>query len=91
MTWGITGNHEMTILSTDFVKDAGFSDSTSNYFYRDTGPIPYQLKGDSLFIYAKVKITPRTFDSKIKVIHQELSFRERGILKKEISLAPKEF
>lgn len=66
-TWGITGNHQITIISTkpEFEFKA---DSISDYIFNGFAEVIYKVENDTLKIYSHHKPNiPSKFDSKIEI------------------------
>lgn len=66
-TWGITGNHQITVLSTNPEREFQ-ADSVSDYIFSGFAEIIYKSENNTLKIYShnQPKIPPK-FNSNIKI------------------------
>lgn len=65
--WGLTGNHKVTVISTN--PDSKFKvDSLSDFVFKGFTDLIYKKDNDTLKIYSHYKpSTPLNFNTKIKV------------------------
>ena len=71
--WGLTYDHQLTVISMSSVQTWTEPDSMKEYVYKWLEPFLYEFKNDTLFIYCNTKApTPNSFTSNIKVIQKEV-------------------
>jgi hypothetical protein len=63
--WGLTDDHQITVISNSPNEIFLEPDSTTNYIYKGPQPFVYSVRGDTLIIFTMVPSTePINFDSK---------------------------
>lgn len=90
-TWGITGNHQITVISTN--KDLFQADTISDYVYNGFSEIIYKAENNKLIIYShhKPKI-PQKFESEIEIeLRQYKNNSEWNILKEKANSSYRKF
>jgi len=66
-TWGITGNHQITIISTNPEHEFK-ADSLKDYIFNGFAEVIYKVENSTLKIYSHDKPDiPHKFDSKIEI------------------------
>jgi hypothetical protein len=74
--WGLTGDHKITVISTN--PDYEFyPDSISEYIFHGFGGLIYKKSNDTLYIYdGQSPKKPTNFDSKINIVIEKTQGRE---------------
>lgn len=82
-TWGITGNHKATVISTKPSLEF-HPDSISEYIISGFEDIYYKANNDTLFVYnSYIPQIPKYFDSEIKVKFVKQKKGSKNRLKQE--------
>ena len=81
--WGITGDHQIIIISNTF-KEGFEANVKTDYIYEGLLSLLYKFKNDTLNLYVRKKSDiPSVFESKIIVIQNILSNAEMNELLKD--------
>lgn len=71
--WGLTYDHQLTVISTSNKAKWQEPDSTKDFIYKWLDPFLYEFKNDTLFVYCNTKAPiPKNFTSNIKVVQKEV-------------------
>jgi hypothetical protein len=91
-TWGITGNHQTTVISTN--KELLFqTDTISDYIYKGFSEIIYKAENNKLIIYSHHKPEiPQKFESEIEIeLRKYKNNSEWNILKEKANRSYQKF
>jgi hypothetical protein len=91
-TWGITGNHQTTVISTN--KELLFkADTISDYVYNGFSEIIYKVENNKLIIYSHhIPEIPQKFESEIEIeLRKYENNSEWKILKEEANRSYQKF
>lgn len=70
--WGVMGDHQITIISTDDEKEFE-ADTIRDYVFKGLEPFLYKVINDSLFLYVGQRVkTPPSFNSKWTIMQVEI-------------------
>ena len=72
-SWGLTGDNQITIISTDGTRKFE-ADSTKDFVFKGLSPFLYKTSQDTLFLYTMKKVdNPHNFKSSWKIIQKEVA------------------
>lgn len=73
VNWGITGDKQLTIITTDKKTDVWRASEDENYIYDGLEPFTYRQSNDSLIIYSHSAVSvPKHFKSRWKIIQHKV-------------------
>ncbi len=71
-TWGVTGDHQLTVITTDEEREFEI-DTTRQIIFNGLEPFLYKVSGDTLFLNLRKKIEiPKGFDSNWIIVQREV-------------------
>ena len=72
--WGLTYDHQLTVISTSsYSTKWQEADTTKELVFKGLEPFVYEFKDDTLFIYCRLaSFLPQNFKSNIRVIQKEV-------------------
>lgn len=74
--WGISGDHQVIVISNSDKKDFKI-DSTKDYVFHGSTPLFFKQKNDSLIVYTmRMALVPTNFKNSFQIIQIELSNAE---------------
>lgn len=84
--WGLTGDHQLTVIETDDEREFE-EDSTKQITFKGLEPFLYKVSNDTLFLFLDEKSTvPNGFNSTWTIIQKEVDDRTMRKLKRDPEL-----